>query len=65
MWMLPKWNSDADLEKKWAKSVQLVRVSFFPSDFLQNPYFRDKQKKVSVECIYVLNNFNLNFNIIE
>ena len=30
----------ADLEKKWAKSVQLVRVSFFPSDFLQNPYFR-------------------------
>ena len=30
----------ADLEKKWAKSVQLVRVSFFRSDFLQNPYFR-------------------------
>ena len=29
----------ADLEKKWAKSVQLVRVSFFRSDFLQNPYF--------------------------
>ena len=29
----------ADLEKKWAKSVQLVRVSFFGSDFLQNPYF--------------------------
>ena len=29
----------ADLEKKWAKSVQLVRVSFFLSDFLQNPYF--------------------------
>ena len=29
----------ADLEKKWAKSVQLVRVSFFWSDFLQNPYF--------------------------
>ena len=29
-----------DLEKKWAKSVQLVRVSFFRSDFLQNPYFR-------------------------
>ena len=28
-----------DLEKKWAKSVQLVRVSFFLSDFLQNPYF--------------------------
>ena len=28
-----------DLEKKWAKSVQLVRVSFFRSDFLQNPYF--------------------------
>ena len=30
----------ADLEKKWAKSVQLVRVSFFLSDFLQNPYFK-------------------------
>ena len=30
----------ADLEKKWAKSVQLVRVSFFLGDFLQNPYFR-------------------------
>ena len=29
----------ADLEKKWAKSVQLDRVSFFRSDFLQNPYF--------------------------
>ena len=28
-----------DLEKKWAKSVQLVNVSFFLSDFLQNPYF--------------------------
>ena len=28
-----------DLEKKWAKSVQLFRVSFFLSDFLQNPYF--------------------------
>ena len=26
-------------KKKWAKSVQLVRVSFFRSDFLQNPYF--------------------------
>ena len=25
--------------KMWAKSVQLVRVSFFLSDFLQNPYF--------------------------
>ena len=25
--------------KKRAKSVQLVRVSFFRSDFLQNPYF--------------------------
>ena len=25
-----------DLEKKWAKSVQLVRVSFFRSDFVQN-----------------------------
>ena len=33
--------SGADLEKKWAKSVQLVRVSFFRSDFLQNPYFRN------------------------
>ena len=29
----------ADLEKKWAQSVQLVRVSFFLSDFLQNSYF--------------------------
>ena len=29
----------ADLEKKWAKSVQLVRVSFFLGNFLQNPYF--------------------------
>ena len=29
----------ADLEKKWAKRVQLVKVSFFWSDFLQNPYF--------------------------
>ena len=29
----------ADLEKKWAKGVPLVRVSFFLSDFLQNPYF--------------------------
>ena len=29
----------AALEKKWAKSVQLVKVSFFRSDFLQNPYF--------------------------
>ena len=29
----------ADLEKKWVKSFQLVRVSFFLSDFLQNPYF--------------------------
>ena len=26
-----------DLEKRWAKSVQLV--AFFQSDFLQNPYF--------------------------
>ena len=26
------------MKKKWAKSVQLVRVSFFLSDFLQNPY---------------------------
>ena len=33
----------ADLEKKWAKSVQLVRVSFFWSDFLQNPYFSNKK----------------------
>ena len=30
----------ADLERKWAKSVQLVRVSFFWSDCLQNPYFK-------------------------
>ena len=36
---LEKWNSSTDLEQKWAKSVQLVRVSFFLSDFLQNPYF--------------------------
>ena len=28
-----------DLEKKWAKSVQLVRVESFRSDFLQNLYF--------------------------
>ena len=28
-----------DLEKKWAKSVQLVRFSSFWGDFLQNPYF--------------------------
>ena len=47
-----KWNSDqlntfgslffqisTDLKKKWAKSVQMVRVSFFRSDFLLNPYF--------------------------
>ena len=43
--------SAADLEKKWAKSVQLVRVSFFRSDFLQNPYFSrttlDKDLRVS------------------
>ena len=32
----------ADVEKKWAQSVQLVRVSFFRSDFLQNPYFSGK-----------------------
>ena len=32
--------TSADLEKKLAKSVQLVRVSFFVSDFLQNPYFK-------------------------
>ena len=32
----------ADLEKKWAKSVKLVRDPFFRSDFLQNPYFRKK-----------------------
>ena len=42
----------ADLEKKWAKSVQLVRVSFFQSDFLQNPYF-----KVYVYCTPGLYNF--------
>jgi hypothetical protein len=28
-----------DLEKSEDKSVQLVRVAFFRSDFLQNPYF--------------------------
>ena len=27
------------MEKKWAKSVQLVIVSFFRCDFLRNPYF--------------------------
>ena len=27
-----------DLEKKVSQSIQLVRVSFFRSDFLQNPY---------------------------
>ena len=29
----------AGLEKKWAKSVQLVRGSFLLKYFLQNPYF--------------------------
>ena len=33
----------ADLEEKWAKSVQLVTVSFFLSDFLQNPYFNEQK----------------------
>ena len=32
--------SPCDLEKKWAKSVQLVRVASFQCYFLQNPYFR-------------------------
>ena len=27
------------------KSVQLVRVASFQSDFLQNPYFSETQKK--------------------
>ena len=35
------------------KSVQLVRVAFFRSDFLQNPYFNDLTQKVSP-----LNTFN-------
>ena len=38
-----------DLEKKWAKRVQLVRVSFFRSVFLQNPYF---SQIISLEAIY-------------
>ena len=37
----------ADLEKKWAKSVQLVRVSFFLIDFLQNPYFESLTVKAA------------------
>ena len=40
-----------DLEKKWAKNVQLVRVSFFWSDFLQNPYFKDKYPNLIVAQI--------------
>ena len=39
--------NETDLEKKWAKSVQLVRVSFFPSEFLQNPYFSAALKNPS------------------
>ena len=31
---------------QWAKSVQLVRVSFFLSDFLQNPYFSKSFKNI-------------------
>ena len=43
----------ADLEKKGAKNVQLVRGSFFLSDFLQNPYFSDIcfMLEMGYECI--------------
>ena len=43
LWPVEHFWLSADLEKKWAKSVQLVRVSFFLSDFLQNPYFCKKR----------------------
>ena len=44
--------------KKWAKSVQLVRVSFLRSDFLQNPYFTGFTKNKKKKIMYL-------FNIIE
>ena len=34
--------------KKWGKSVQLVRVSFFLSDFLQNPYFKPWRRGIRI-----------------
>ena len=42
-----------DLEKKWAKSVQLVRVSFFRSYFLQNPYFSFHDKNEIVHSLSI------------
>ena len=34
------------------KSVQLVRVAFFPSDFLQNPYFRTYFPNFSIVWLF-------------
>ena len=42
LWPVEHFWLSTELEKKWTKSVQLVRVSFFRSDFLQNPYFSYK-----------------------
>ena len=39
LWPVEHFWLTSYLEKKWAKSFQLVRVSFFLSDFLQKPYF--------------------------
>ena len=39
LWPVELFWLSADLEKKWAKSVQLVRVASFRGDFLQNLYF--------------------------
>ena len=44
--------NETDLEKKWAKSVQLVRVSFLRSDFLQNPYFKFNWVWVLLKCVF-------------
>ena len=39
----------ADLDKTGDKSVQLVRGSFLPNNFLQNHYFKDT-KIVTIMC---------------
>jgi hypothetical protein len=56
--------NSADLEKKLAKSVQLVRVSFFRSDFLQNPYLlsgRRVKENWAIFQIFVCFSDYLNF----
>ena len=61
---LEKMKLCADLEKKLAKSVQLVRVSFFRSDFLQNPYLlsgRRVKENWAIFQIFVCFSDYLNF----